>query len=218
MNPASTEPRQVMLFRKSLRTLSLSVCGCLVLLSIVGFNKLAKHSVMSMDQVEATTSDGCLLFLGLTFGTLLFLGEFRWERFFFLFGFLRYRLGRTVLYAVSGIMTILVGRTRSGCTGCTEYTLLLAEGIALLVAGMLQLLAIPVLGANNTAPVEDKSASKSQLVAQPTDKAIDIAAVRLGSTRPAAPVDTRSPFEASVAAPTKSTAPSNPNLPAWMQA
>ncbi|KDO30432.1 hypothetical protein SPRG_04334 [Saprolegnia parasitica CBS 223.65] len=108
MNPASTEPRQVMLFRKSLRTLSLSVCGCLVLLSIVGFNKLAKHSVMSMDQVEATTSDGCLLFLGLSFGTLLFLGEFRWERFFFLFGFLRYRLGRTVLYAVSG--TLPAGR------------------------------------------------------------------------------------------------------------
>ncbi|OQR84568.1 hypothetical protein ACHHYP_13245 [Achlya hypogyna] len=212
------EPRQLMLFRKCLHSLSLGTCGCLVLLSIVGFSKLAKTSVTSMTQVEATTSDGCLLFLGVSFGTLLFLGEFRWERFFFLFGFLRYRLGRMVLYVVSGIMTILVGRTRSGCTSCAEYSLLLAEGIALMVTGVLQLVAIPVLGTNNTSPMQDKTASNKGLATQPSTKAIELSGVRLGSTRNEAPaVETRAPFGATTASPNPPS-PTNSNLPSWMQA
>ncbi|OQS04482.1 hypothetical protein THRCLA_20871 [Thraustotheca clavata] len=215
----SNESKSIFLYRKGLRTLSFLSCGCLVLLSIIGFHKLASITVMNMDQVEATTSDGCLLFLGVTFGTLLFMGEFRWERFFFLFGFLRYRLGRMILYVVSGIMTILVGRTKSNCSGCEEYNLLIAEGISLLITGVLQLVAIVVLGTNNTAPVE-MVPIKPQLTSQSTEKTIDARPIRLNSTRevpPVAAVETRSPFE-TTSSPPKAPSPSHSNLPSWMHA
>jgi hypothetical protein len=91
-------------FRHGLRLLAFGTTICLVILSIVGFQNLGKRSpaVSSLEDLQATTSDGCLLFLIAGFGVLLFLGEFKWEAFFFFFGFLRYRLGRSILYAISG--------------------------------------------------------------------------------------------------------------------
>ncbi|CAK4644109.1 hypothetical protein LEN26_010660 [Aphanomyces euteiches] len=207
---ARAELPTLLFIKKLLHYLSLASSFCLVLLSVLGFQQLARNSLSSFEQVESTTSDGCLLFLGVTFGALLFLGEFKWELFFFFFGFLRYRFGRAIVYAVSGIMTILMGRTRSSCTECTSYSLLLAEGIALLAVSAFQLVAIAPFG-NTTAPpaVERQTNSKTAL----TTLQRDVAREPTVAAPPPPPV-----FEAKTAPPESPASPKNPNMPSWMQA
>ena len=96
--------------------LSLFASGALVITTTLGFQLLSQVSIDSVSDVESTTTLGCLLVLGFSFGLLLFCAEFGfcscvgvWV--FSLFGFLRYRVGRLVLYWISGFMTVLTGRT-----------------------------------------------------------------------------------------------------------
>ncbi|ETV91394.1 hypothetical protein H310_14064 [Aphanomyces invadans] len=214
-------------FKKLVHYLSLVISFCLVLLAVLGFQQLSQSRVSSFEQVESTTSDGCLLFLGVTFGALLFLGEYKWELFFYFFGFLRYRFGRSILYAVSGIMTILMGRTRSSCTGCTTYSLLIAEGVGLLVIAVFQLVSIVVFG-NNTAPqppqaparTEKRTDSGSKAALVPlSQREINLKSVAISQTSAAPAPPPTSPFETKLQAkPPSPTSPKNPNMPSWMQA
>ncbi|KAF0698218.1 Aste57867_11145 [Aphanomyces stellatus] len=214
---AAAPMRPLAFFKQLVHYLSLGTAFCLVLLSILGFQQLSHTTMNNLDQVEATTSDGCLLFLGVSFGLLLFLGEFKWELFFYFFGFLRYRFGRSILYSVSGIMTILMGRTRSGCTGCTSYTLLIAEGIGLLVVALAQFLSMFIFG-NNTAPDKRSlESAKTTLVPSTRETAIDMKSVVVTTERVAEPP--KSPFESTAPTP-KATpkSPTNSSMPSWMQA
>ncbi|RQM28713.1 hypothetical protein B5M09_012611 [Aphanomyces astaci] len=221
---AKAELRPLAFFKQLVHYLSLATSLCLVLLAVLGFQQLSQSNVTNLEQVESTTSDGCLLFLGVTFGALLFLGEFKWELFFYFFGFLRYRLGRSILYAVSGIMTILMGRSRSSCTGCITYSLLLAEGVGLLVIAVFQLLSVVVFG-NNTAPPpqqHDNITNRTESSYSKTALEINLKSVVIADkTAAPPPPPPSSPFETNAktqAKPSSPTSPKNPNMPSWMQA
>lgn len=94
---------------KHLLRLASGVTGLLLfVLSCTGF----RHVQTSGSTLEGRTTFGCLCFLGVYFGLLLALGEAQREFFFFFFfGFLRYRVGRAVLFAVAGIMMTLTGKS-----------------------------------------------------------------------------------------------------------
>ena len=60
--------------------------------------------------VAASTTSKCLSFLGVCFGFLLFSAETNIETFFLFFGFLRGRIGRSILYTLAGFMLITMGK------------------------------------------------------------------------------------------------------------
>ncbi|EQC32704.1 hypothetical protein SDRG_09677 [Saprolegnia diclina VS20] len=135
------------LYQRSLAALSLLTSTSLFGLCVYGFRNLALGSTLA--ELEATTSHGVVLFLGLTLSTLLLLSELQWHRFYVLFGFLMYRWGRAFTFGIAGSMALLVGTSRGSCTSsCIEYYLLFIDGVACLVVAGLHLTAIPVLGAN----------------------------------------------------------------------
>ena len=80
---------------------------------------------------------------------MLFIGESRWNSFFIHFGFLRYRLGRSCIYLVAGIMTLIIGRTYNTQCDCKDFTLLQVEGACCLLAGLFQLFGIFLFGASS---------------------------------------------------------------------
>lgn len=104
MGTTSEAGRESLCNRENLRfsfaLYSWGVSLALVILSVYGFKHLGNASTRSVEEVEETTSFGCLCFLGFCFGVLLFLAETRWEIFFVYFGFLRFRIGRAILYGV----------------------------------------------------------------------------------------------------------------------
>ncbi|KDO21704.1 hypothetical protein SPRG_13042 [Saprolegnia parasitica CBS 223.65] len=135
------------LYQRSLGALSLLTSTSLFGLCVFGFRNLALGSTLA--ELQATTSHGVVLFLGLTLSTLLLLSELQWHRFYVLFGFLMYRWGRAFTFGIAGSMALLVGTSRGSCTtSCIEYYLLFIDGVACLVVACLHLTAIPVLGAN----------------------------------------------------------------------
>ncbi|KAK1933724.1 hypothetical protein P3T76_011938 [Phytophthora citrophthora] len=130
-----------------LRLMSAIVGFMLFIVSCMGFNTMQ----LSVTAVDTQAEFGCLCFLGVCFGLILAFGESKWELFFFFFGFMRYRLGRSCIFAVSGIMTALLGKTRDHQCDCSDNLILIIEGIALIVMAGLQILAIFAFG-NNSAP------------------------------------------------------------------
>ncbi|EGZ23248.1 hypothetical protein PHYSODRAFT_263363 [Phytophthora sojae] len=203
-----------------LRLVSAAVGLMLFIVACVGFNTL-KLSVYSVD---SQAEFGCLCFLGVCFGLLLTFGESKWELFFFFFGFMRYRLGRACIFAVSGVMTALLGKTRDQQCDCSDNVILIVEGVALLAMAVMQTLAIFVLG-NNSAPRRSKDSIPTVRV-PPAATALPVTAPR--ST--ALPNET-APFQAIIqpvqqpkptTQPTALPVPTSPsshadsNLPSWM--
>ncbi|KAL3658222.1 hypothetical protein V7S43_016851 [Phytophthora oleae] len=198
-----------------LRLVSASVGFMLFLVSCIGFNTLQ----LSVNAVDSQAEFGCLCFLGVCFGLILTFGESKWELFFFFFGFMRYRLGRSCIFAVSGIMTALLGKTRDQQCDCSDNLILIIEGIALMVMAVLQMLAIFVFG-NNSAPRRSKDSGHTTRVPVLTT---------LPVTAPPLPKE-KAPFQAIVqpiaqvqvpvaSAPLVTTSPTtqgDSNLPSWM--
>lgn len=139
--------------KPALRLASAAVAVALLALSCAGF----KHVDSSGATLESRTTFGCLCFLGVCFGALLALSELHWRRFFFLFGFLRYRLGRAFVFAIAGVMMTLMGKTLTDQCDCDSYVLLIVEGVACMAAAVVHFFAIGLFG-NNTCPVPSKSA------------------------------------------------------------
>ncbi|KAL4106873.1 hypothetical protein PRIC1_004912 [Phytophthora ramorum] len=125
-----------------------------------GLHRLQHVEVVRLLPSTARRSSACLCFLGVCFGLLLTFGESKWELFFFFFGFMRYRLGRACIFAVSGVMTALLGKTRDQQCDCSDNVLLVVEGVALLAMAVLQTFAIFVFG-NNSAPCRNKDSIQS---------------------------------------------------------
>ncbi|GMF36624.1 unnamed protein product [Phytophthora lilii] len=201
-----------------LRLASAIVGFMLFIVACIGFNTL-KLSVYSVD---SQAEFGCLCFLGVCFGLLLTFGESKWELFFFFFGFMRYRLGRACIFAVSGIMTALLGKTRDQQCNCSDNVILIIEGVALIAMAIMQTLAIFVFG-NNSAPRRNKDSAQTLRVP---------AAPPLPVTTPRSPPLPRetAPFQAVIqpvvqapvpvaSAPPMQTSPTahgDSNLPSWM--
>eukprot|EP00644_Phytophthora_capsici_P007914 jgi/Phyca11/20936/fgenesh1_pg.PHYCAscaffold_77_\ len=78
-----------------LRLVSAIVGFMLFVVSCMGFNTIK----LSVTAVDTQAEFGCLCFLGVCFGLILAFGESKWELFFFFFGFMRYRLGRSCIFA-----------------------------------------------------------------------------------------------------------------------
>ncbi|KAG1705603.1 hypothetical protein DVH05_003290 [Phytophthora capsici] len=142
-----------------LRLVSAIVGFMLFVVSCMGFNTIK----LSVTAVDTQAEFGCLCFLGVCFGLILAFGESKWELFFFFFGFMRYRLGRSCIFAVSGIMTALLGKTRDHQCDCSDNLILIIEGIALIVMAGLQVLAIFAFG-NNSAPHHNKETAATTRV------------------------------------------------------
>ncbi|KAG7389506.1 hypothetical protein PHYBOEH_007421 [Phytophthora boehmeriae] len=183
--------------------LMLFVVGC------IGFNTLKSSNY----NFESQTQFGCLCFLAVCFGLLLVFGESKLETFFFFFGFMRYRFGRACVFAVSGVMTALLGKTRNTQCNCNDNVILIIEGIALMVMTVLQLMAIFVFG-NNSAGKPNPSTRTPNAVSLP---------VRTPLTKDSAnfqPVIIQPVVQAPPAQPTPvqpSEAPAHDNnLPSWM--
>ncbi|RLN86306.1 hypothetical protein BBJ28_00001852 [Nothophytophthora sp. Chile5] len=189
----------------------------LFILGCVGFNTLQASTYT----LESRTSSGCLCFLGVCFGLLLAFGESTWELFFFFFGFMRYRFGRAFVFAVSGIMTALLGKTRDDQCNCEDNVMLIVEGVACIAMAILQMLAIFVFG-NNSAPRRDKDQEPSTAATRPTS--LPVTAPR------SAPLPRETPSFHAVVQPVQQAptslppmktppparAPGDSNLPDWM--
>ncbi|CEG38063.1 KIF-1 binding protein [Plasmopara halstedii] len=144
---AILSPKGFLRFASAIVGIMLFVVACL------GFNTLN----LSAYSVDSQAQLGCLCFLGVCFGMLLTFAELKWELFFFFFGFMRYRLGRACIFAVSGIMTAILGKSRDQQCDCNDSTILIVEGVALMVLAILQTIAIFIFG-NNSAPLSTKEA------------------------------------------------------------
>lgn len=138
---ALLSPKGCLRFVSALTGIMLFIVACL------GFRTLN----LSAYSVDSQAELGCLCFLGVCFGVLLTFAELKWELFFFFFGFMRYRLGRACIFAVSGIMTAILGKSRDEQCNCNDNTILIVEGIALMVLALLQTIAIFIFG-NTSAP------------------------------------------------------------------
>ncbi|KAG7378886.1 hypothetical protein PHYPSEUDO_009339 [Phytophthora pseudosyringae] len=201
-----------------LRLASAAVGLMLFIVGCMGFNTLK----LSVYAVDSQAEFGCLCFLGVCFGLLLAFGESKWELFFFFFGFMRYRLGRACIFAVSGIMTALLGKTRDQQCDCSDNVILIVEGVALIAMAVLQTLAIFVFG-NNSAPRRSKDAI--QTVRVPAATPLPVTAPRSTALpKEAAPFQAiiqpipQPPVHAPapVAHQTSPTAHGDSNLPSWM--
>ena len=123
----------------------------------------------------------CLSVIGITFGSLCLLSEItNVETFFLNFGFLRYRVGRVVLFGGSGIIASLVGYSMNNTCQCSTYTIVMIVGVCNVVAGIGQFAGIFILDAvPNPRPTNVLSptaaAATKKEVKQP--KVVDRAAV-----------------------------------------
>ncbi|KAJ0410912.1 hypothetical protein ATCC90586_004433 [Pythium insidiosum] len=129
----------------------------LLALACAGFDHLNRSS----GSVEGKASFGCMCVLGVIFGALLFLGETKWELFFFFFGFMRYRVGRAIVFCVAGIMIAIIGKNMNDQCRCQSYVLLIIEGVACLGCAALQIAGVFLFG-NNTTSLGSSSSGASQ--------------------------------------------------------
>ena len=190
----------------------------LVILSIYGFKQLGKSGT-SLAQVEASTTSGCLSFLGLVFGLLLFFSETQIETFFVYFGFLRYRIGRAIIYTVTGIMVLVLGRTYGKQCDCSDFVPMIVEGCGCIIAAIIQFISTFVLE-GNTAPQVKQDDSiittqrPSSYYKSNTNTKQDTAAAAAAAPQ----------VVMTISEPTISQVPSeetmefeNPNMPSWMK-
>ncbi|KAG6599630.1 KIF-1 binding protein [Phytophthora cinnamomi] len=203
-----------------LRLVSAGVGFMLFIVACMGFNTL-KLSVYSVD---SQAEFGCLCFLGVCFGLLLTFGESKWELFFFFFGFMRYRLGRACIFAVSGIMTALLGKSRDQQCNCSDNVILIIEGVALMAMAIMQTLAMFVFG-NNSAPRRSKD-SASTIRVPPIATPLPVTAPRtIPLPKEPAPFQaivqpvSQPTIQAAASAPPMPMSPASHadnNLPSWM--
>ncbi|KAL0584962.1 hypothetical protein ABG067_005263 [Albugo candida] len=174
---------------------------CLCILSGFGFKRL-QHSSDSLDN---KTNFVCLCLQGFLFGGTLALAELQWELFYIYFGFLRFRLGRAVLYLIAGGMTLVIGKN-------LHLTLLVVEGVACLVIATIQITASLYYG--------NRAGNQSKSVEPPKENA--------PISRPVVSKHAPIPLEKEVYLPPVFTPPpttsanispvSESNVPSWMQA
>jgi hypothetical protein len=199
-----------------IRLVSALVGLALLVLSCAGFHRLSQTS----GALEGQASFGCMCFLGVLFGTLLFFGESKWERFFFLFGFMRYRIGRAVVFTVAGIMIAIIGKNMNDACRCQTYLLLIIEGIACLACAVLQILGVFVY-TNNTSHVASKPVKKAApSIPQSEASAPENSYVPPTPNKQPPPMKatprSEATFEPVVPAPTHGDG--NSTLPGWMRA
>ncbi|TDH69539.1 hypothetical protein CCR75_002277 [Bremia lactucae] len=198
-----------------LRSLSVIVGLMLFVVACIGFKTLN----FSFDSVESQAQLGCLCFLGVCFGLLLAFGETTWELFFFFFGFMRYRLGRACIFALSGTMTAILGKTRGQQCNCHDNLILIIEGGALVAMAILQILAILLFG-NSNLPRNNKEAICFPIFTRPREA--------MGTPFPkeailpcraiVQPISELSSHEATLdVRPTSPTPRRDNKLPSWMQ-
>lgn len=201
------------------RFASAVIAAALLALSIAGFDHLASNT---RGTFEGQTTFGCMCFLGVCFGVLLTLAELNWSLFYYFFGFLRYRIGRAVVFAIAGIMIGLIGKNLDDKCDCKAYVVLIVEGVACVGMTLVQLVAIVLYG-NNTKPVAPPPPSASY---QPTPTGV-------GPTQPTCPSTSDAALASRASSPSVQTTPSadaptsaapaarsaeDPNHPAWMNA
>ncbi|KAF4043243.1 hypothetical protein GN244_ATG04452 [Phytophthora infestans] len=195
-----------------LRFVSAVVGLLLFIVACAGFNTLR----LSVSSADTQAQFGCLCFLGVCFGFLLAFGESKWEIFFFFFGFMRYRLGRACIFAVSGIMTAILGKTRNQQCDCNDSLLIIIEGVALIVMAILQILAIFIFG-NNSAPRCNTETIRIPVATLPitvTDPQIPKEAVPFHAiVQPISKESLQTP-----SLPASTTSQGDSNLPSWMNA
>lgn len=195
-------------FKTPLRLASAGVGAALFALSCAGFDHVSKSRSAFGDQ----TTFGCICFLGACFGILLALAELNWGLFYFFFGFLRYRIGRAIMFVVAGIMIGLIGKNLDRQCGCDSYAILIAEGIACVGMAAVHVVAIFAFG-NNTKPV----------VLPNTGTAGSGAAYQSTHTTGSATLEPVSETPVPQPAPRSNTSSpgagtGDPNMPAWMNA
>lgn len=192
-----------------LRVLSAAVGLALLALSCAGFNHLGKTS----GALEGQASFGCMCFLGLMFGLLLFLGESKSEHFFFFFGFMRYRIGRAVVFTLAGIMTVIMGKNMNDACRCASYTLLIIEGVACLACAALQILAVFTFSNNtsSTASTSSRQAAHAPSLPQPV-----VAASPTTESTYVPPTPSK-PATKKASAASSSASHDDGNMPSWMR-
>lgn len=214
-------------FKPLLRLLSASAGLALNLICCIGF-KTVNSSASAAASFAGSTNFGCLCFLGVCFGALLTLAETQWEWFFFLFGFLRYRVGRALVFMVTGIMTALIGRKLDEQCKCETYLVLIIIGAGCIAAGSLHVFAIPLFG--NTAVPANKgnqavrssntSARAAMFISSPPQA--DPAATKSAISRGPKVVEEVSAvfqpvvLEPAATASADKSADGGPDLPSWM--
>lgn len=214
-------------FKPLLRLLSAGAGLALTIICCIGF-KTVNSSASAAASFGGSTNFGCLCFLGVCFGALLTLAETQWEWFFFLFGFLRYRVGRALVFMVTGIMTALIGRKLDQQCKCETYLALIIIGAGCILAGSLHVLVIPLFGntavpakKGNQAPSSSSSARAAMFTSAPPPA--EPAAAKSGIIRgPKVVEEASSVFQPIVLAPAPAALPNNkdadggPDLPSWM--
>lgn len=176
----------------------------LLALSCAGFERLSKSS----GSLEGQASFGCMCVLGVIFGALLFFGETKLEKFFFLFGFMRYRVGRAVVFIIAGIMVAIIGKNLND----NSSVLLIIEGAACLACATLQLLGVFWYGNNTSASTSAKTPGNTTAPPAPSSYTPPTPAP---AARPT-PRTNSSAFHPVVA--NKASHDEDPNTPAWMRA
>lgn len=199
-------------FKPMLQFVSAAIGAALFALSCAGFDHVKKAKASG---IEDQTSFGCICFLGCCFGVLLAFAELNWGLFYFFFGFLRYRVGRAIIFTIAGIMMGLIGKNLDDQCRCKTYVILIVEGVACVGMAAVHILAIFVYG-NNTKPVipPNTGAGYHPSVLPPLPKQpprstiMNTNATDAGSLQPIA--------EPPVPQPTARS--DNPDQPAWMNA
>ncbi len=191
-----------------LKVLSAIVGLCLLSISIAGFH----HLTQTTGSFEGQASLGCMCFLGVIFGLILFLGESKWEVFFFFFGFMRYRIGRAIVLLIAGVMIAIMGKNMNSQCDCQKFILLIIQGAACLGVGVLQVIGVFVFE-NNTV---------TQTTATQTNATSCISTVQSPSTSvyiPPTPITKPpSPVNPVINKKNETAHQNDSNLPSWMQA
>lgn len=215
-------------FKPLLRLLSAGAGLALTIICCIGF-KTVNSSASAAASFGGSTNFGCLCFLGVCFGALLTLAETQWEWFFFLFGFLRYRVGLALVFMVTGIMTALIGRKLDEKCKCETYLVLIIIGAACIAAGSLHVFVIPLFG-NTAVPTKkgNQAPSSSSIRARATmftsaPQPAEPAATKSAISRGPKVVEETSPvFQPIVLEPATAASTNNkdadgtPGLPSWM--
>jgi hypothetical protein len=83
-------------------------------------------------------------------GIIQVLGEFQFEWFFDLFGFMRYRIGRAILHIINGTYAVILGKARGqAVAGSSAGGFMLAVGVGLIVSGIANFLTPCCCGARS---------------------------------------------------------------------
>lgn len=172
---------------------SFLIASLLTVICCAGFKRIYPMHT----SIESNTNFICLCLLGVLFGVILAIAELQWEKFYVYFGFLRFRLGRAILYGIAGPMTTLLGRN-------LKSTVAIVEGVGCMLIAVLQVFATCVGKGGKGERVEErvvigrkKGIEIRDLVEEKKEGMIVEDKVNVGDVRQVEEVD--------------------PNFPAWMR-